>query len=53
MGAWDTDGDRITGKVVEITADRAPQKLAGQGKMTFPLRVKDDQLKRRVAGGVL
>lgn len=45
MGAWDTDGDRITGKVVQITSDRATQKLAGQGEMTVTLKVNDDQLK--------
>jgi len=44
MGAWEMDGDRITGKVVEITADRATHKLAGQAEMTFTLRVKDDRL---------
>ena len=45
MGAWETEGDHFKGKVVEITADRATHKLAGQGEMTFTLTVTDDQLK--------
>jgi len=44
MGAWETDGDHIKGQVVEITADRATHKLAGQGEMMFTLSV-NDQLK--------
>ena len=45
MGAWERTARRMTGKVVEITADRPTHKLAGRGEMKFKLRLKDDQLK--------
>ena len=45
MGALGMEDDHIKGKVVEITADRSTHKLAGQGEMTFTLKVTDDQLK--------
>jgi hypothetical protein len=39
MGAWQTDGDGYTGKVVEITADRSTRQFASRGEISFAVKV--------------
>jgi len=41
-GVWVTEGGRIKGKWVEITADRATHKFAGRGEIAFSLSVEGD-----------
>lgn len=41
-GVWISEGDRVRGKWVEITADRATHKFAGRGEISFELRVAGD-----------
>ena len=41
-GVWISEGDRIKGKWVEITADRASHKFVGRGEITFELSVDGD-----------
>jgi hypothetical protein len=43
-GVWISDGDRVKGKWVEITADRTSHKFAGRGEITFELSVHGDTL---------
>jgi len=42
MGAWRTDGDRIKGQFVEVTADRATRQFAGRGEIAFSIKVIRD-----------
>lgn len=39
MGAWRADSDGYSGRVVEITADRASRQFAARGEITFALKV--------------
>lgn len=39
MGAWRVDGDGYSGRVVEITADRASRQFAARGEISFTLKV--------------
>ena len=39
MGAWLAAGERIKGKIVEVTADRATRAFASRGEISFSLRV--------------
>lgn len=41
-GVWIVDGDRIKGKWVEITADRATHKFTGRVEISFDIRVDHD-----------
>ncbi len=41
-GIWIIDGDRIKGKWVEITADRATHKFTGRAEISFDIRVDHD-----------
>ncbi len=43
-GIWVATGDRIKGKWVEITADRATHKFAGRLELSFDIRVQADRL---------
>jgi hypothetical protein len=38
MGVWVQDGDRIKGKFVEITADRATRQFASRGEISFSIK---------------
>ena len=38
-GIWVADGDRVKGKFVEITADRATHRFSGRGEISFDLKV--------------
>jgi hypothetical protein len=40
MGAWQADGDRYKGKIVEITADRISHRFSARGEISFTLKVK-------------
>lgn len=42
MGVWQPDGDRIKGKLVEITADRTTHQFASRGEISFSLKVNSD-----------
>jgi hypothetical protein len=42
MGAWRSDRDRYSGKVVEITADRNTHQLASRGEIAFAVKVSGD-----------
>jgi len=39
MGVWVPDGDRIKGKFVEVTADRATRQFASRGEISFLIKV--------------
>src|ERR1700687_2620727 len=39
MGVWVPDGDRITGKFVEVTADRTTRQFVSRGEISFLLQV--------------
>jgi hypothetical protein len=39
MGVWLPDGDRIKGKLVEITADRTSGRFVSRGEISFSLKV--------------
>jgi hypothetical protein len=39
MGAWRAGGDHYTGKLVEVTADRATHEFATRGEISFALKV--------------
>ena len=41
-GIWVIDGDRIKGKWVEVTADRATHKFTGRAEISFDIRVDHD-----------
>ncbi|MFM5922942.1 MAG: hypothetical protein ACKOPG_01985 [Novosphingobium sp.] len=43
-GVWTRRGDRITGKWVEIIADRTTHKLSGRGELTFEIVLSGDHL---------
>jgi len=42
MGAWVTEGDRIIGKFVEVTADRATHAFASRGDIAFNIQINGD-----------
>ena len=42
MGVWTKKGDRITGKFVEVTADRATHAFVSRGEISFDLKVDGD-----------
>jgi hypothetical protein len=42
MGVWVPDGDRIKGKFVEVTADRATRQFASRGEISFLIKVTGD-----------
>ena len=44
LGAWTLDGNRIKGKFVEITADRATHQFVSRGEISFLVEVKGDAL---------
>jgi hypothetical protein len=39
MGVWAPDGDRIKGKFVEVTADRATRQFVSRGEISFLVKV--------------
>jgi hypothetical protein len=39
MGVWAPDGDRIKGKFVEVTADRATRQFVSRGEISFLIKV--------------
>jgi hypothetical protein len=39
MGVWVPDGDRIKGKFVEVTADRATRQFVSRGEISFLIKV--------------
>jgi hypothetical protein len=39
MGAWATDGDKIKGRFVEITADRTTRQFVSRGEISFLIQV--------------
>jgi hypothetical protein len=39
MGVWAPDGDRIQGKFVEVTADRATRQFVSRGEISFLIKV--------------
>ena len=39
MGVWVPDGDRIKGKFVEVTADRATRQFVSRGEISFSIKV--------------
>ena len=39
MGVWVPEGDRIKGKFVEVTADRATRQFASRGEISFSIKV--------------
>jgi len=39
LGVWVADGDRIKGKLVEITADRTTRQFVSRGEISFQIRV--------------
>jgi hypothetical protein len=39
MGVWLSDGGKIRGKIVEITADRTTRQLTSRGEISFLLKV--------------
>lgn len=41
-GIWFIDGDRIKGKWVEVTADRATHKFTGRAEIAFDIKVNHD-----------
>ncbi len=41
-GVWAADGDRVKGKWVEITADRATHKFSGRAEISFDISVSGD-----------
>ena len=43
-GAWQRRGNRVTGKWVEIMADRITHKLAGRGEFSYEIEVSGDRL---------
>ena len=43
-GAWRRQGERVTGKWVEIMADRATHKLTGRGEFSYEITVAGDHL---------
>jgi hypothetical protein len=44
MGAWLPDGDRIKGKFVEVTADRATRQFVSRGEIAFSIKVTGNAL---------
>jgi len=42
MGAWVSEGNRIVGKFVEVTADRATHAFASRGDIAFNIQVSGD-----------
>lgn len=42
-GIWVAAGDRVKGKFVEITADRATHRYSGRGEISFDLKVAGDR----------
>jgi hypothetical protein len=44
MGAWVMAGDRINGRFVEITADRATHQFVSRGDIRFSVKVAGDTL---------
>lgn len=45
MGAWQLQGDTVTGRIVEVTADRATRRFVSRGEIAFILHVHDDDLR--------
>jgi hypothetical protein len=43
-GVWSRHGSKVTGKWVEIMADRTTHKLLGRGELSFELTVSGDRL---------
>jgi hypothetical protein len=39
MGVWVSNGDRIEGKFVEVTADRTTRQFASRGEISFLIKV--------------
>jgi len=42
MGVWRADGDGVSGRLVEISADRATHQLVSRTEISFSLRVSGD-----------
>jgi hypothetical protein len=42
LGVWIKDGDRIKGKFVEVTADRATRLFLSRGEISFDIKVDGD-----------
>jgi hypothetical protein len=42
MGAWKPDGAGVSGKLVEVAADRTTHQLVGRTEIAFTLRVTGD-----------
>lgn len=45
MGAWVSDGNRIVGKFVEVTADRTTRAFVSRGEIAFRIDVEGDSIK--------
>lgn len=45
MGAWVSEGNRIVGKFVEITADRTTRAFVSRGEIAFKIDVEGDAIK--------
>jgi hypothetical protein len=39
MGVWMSDGDKIKGKFVEVTADRSTHQFVSRGEISFLIKV--------------
>ena len=44
MGAWVTEGNRVVGKFVEVTADRTTRAFASRGEISFEIDVTGDAI---------
>lgn len=40
MGVWESDGDMVRGKFVEVTADRVTRQFVSRGEISFEIKVK-------------
>jgi hypothetical protein len=45
MGIWLPEGDTITGKLVEITADRTTRQFVSRGEISFSLKVNGNSFR--------
>ena len=44
MGAWASEGDHVTGRFMELTADRSTHKFVSRGEIAFSVRVQADNI---------
>jgi hypothetical protein len=45
MGVWVAEGDHITGKFVELTADRLTHQFVSRGEIAFSIHVQADNIR--------